>query len=119
LTAGGEAFEAKFAHNEQRAFNAGARVLRDTGSFQCSGREFRFHNLNAICMKEPVLHVLGLAEPELRYLRRMRLIRSFDLKRSLADFRFASIVPENILQKPSDVPCHGNLLLFDATPIQG
>ena len=59
---------------------------------------------------EPVLYVLALAEPELRYLRRVRLICSFDLKRSLADFRFTSIVPEDILQKPSDVPCHGSLL---------
>jgi hypothetical protein len=75
-----------------------------------SRREFRFHNLNAICMKEPVLYVLGLAEPALRNLLRMRLICSFDLKRPLADFRFTSIVPENILQKPSDVPCHRNLL---------
>jgi hypothetical protein len=80
---------------------------------QGSGREVRFDNLNAICMQEPVLYVLGFAEPELRKLRRMCLICSFDLKRSLTDFRFISIISKNILQKPGDVPCHGGLLLFD------
>jgi hypothetical protein len=76
---------------------AGSRLFPACIVLEDSGREFSFHNLNAICMKEPVLYVLCLAEPELRHLRRMRLICSFDLKRSLADFRFTSIVPENIL----------------------
>jgi hypothetical protein len=62
-------------------------------------------------MKEPALYVLFLTEPQLRNLRSMRLICSFDIERSLADFRFRSIVSENVLQEPSDIPCHGNLLI--------
>jgi|ERR1700722_2122321 hypothetical protein len=90
---------------------ARSRLLPACIALEGSRREVRFDNLNAICMKVPVLYVLGRTEPELRNLRRMRLICSFDIERSLADFRFTSIVSENILQEPSDVLCHGNLLI--------
>src|ERR1700722_13107398 len=90
---------------------ARSRLLPACIALEGSRREVRFDNLNAICMKVPVLYVLGRTEPELRNLRRMRLICSFDIERSLADFRLTSIVSENILQEPSDVLCHGNLLI--------
>src|ERR1700736_13951 len=70
------------------------------------GREFRFGNLNAICMKGPVPYALGLTELDLRCVPRTRFICSFDFKRALANFRFISIFSKNILHKPSDVPCH-------------
>src|ERR1700738_611624 len=83
----------------------------DDSALRFLGREFRFGNLNAICMKGPVPYALGLTELDLRCVPRTRFICSFDFKRALANFRFISIFSKNILHKPSDVPCHDNLLI--------
>src|SRR6202007_429784 len=61
-------------------------------------------------MEEPILYVLGITELNLCRFCRMCLIFGFNFQRALANFRFMPVLPENILHKSSDVPCHGSLL---------
>ena len=79
--------------------------------FACSGQEFRFGNVNAVCAKEPVLYVFSLTELDLCCVRRASLIFSFDLDQALADFSFMPILSKDILHKASNVPGHSRLLI--------
>jgi hypothetical protein len=61
-------------------------------------------------MEEPLLHIFGLTKLDLRQFSGMLLIWSFDLYRTLANFRLVPVFAEDTFHKPSDIACHASLL---------
>jgi hypothetical protein len=89
----------------ERQSNAEAAV----GPLFSLGWEFSIGNVNAVCMKQPIPHVLGFTEFHLRQFSGMHPAWSVDLDRTLADFSFMPVFTEYIFHKPGDIACHTRL----------
>ena len=66
-------------------------------------------DVNAVCVEQPIPHVLTFTEFRLRQFSGVRDAERLDLDRALADFSFMPVVAEHILHKSSDVMCHVQL----------
>jgi hypothetical protein len=82
------------------------------------GWELSIGNVNAVCMKQPIPHVLGFTEFHLRQFSGMHPAWGIDVDRTLADFSFMPVFTEHIFHEPSDIACHASLLTQITTAIQ-
>jgi hypothetical protein len=71
--------------------------------------EFSIGDVNAICVKQPIPHVLGFTKPGLRQFGGMHSAWRLDLDRTLADFSFMPFFTEHILHESSNIACHARL----------